>query len=300
MEKLGCASAAPQATRPPPATAARPRAQEFGPLEIVRLDPAAFASEIDPARLIAPKGQGYAFLLLARGAGTAQHYGHDRPLREGDFILVDGSTPFTFRTEVPGELIALRVAPRVLRTFLPAPDPYCGRPLRSGDGLSEGIAQVVQSVLAQVESGLSPHFHSRIARNLLDTLATAFSMALSSTSQGSPLLCSRNARVRLRVEQDLRDPGLSPATIAARLRMSPRYLRAIFATSGETVSAYVLRRRLEECARELADPKLSELSITEIAFGWGFNSAPHFTRSFRNRYGVSPREFRRAAARISS
>jgi AraC-like DNA-binding protein len=298
MEKLACASAAPP-TRPPPATAARPRAHEFGPIEFVRLDAEVFASESDPARVIAPKGQGYAFLLLARGAAMVQHYGHDCPLREGDFVLVDGSTPLAFHCEARGELIALRVAPRVLRNYLPAPDPFCGRPLRSGDGLTEGIAQIVQSVLAQVECGLSPHFYSRIARNLLDTLATAFSMALSSTSQGSPLLCSRNARVRLRVEQDLRDPGLRPATIALRLRMSPRYLRAIFASSGETVSAYVLRRRLEECARELADPRLGGMSITEIAFGWGFNSAPHFTRSFRNHYGVSPRQFRQAAARIS-
>lgn len=51
-----------------------------------------------------------------------------------------------------------------------------------------------------------------------------------------------------------------------------------------TVSAYILRRRLEECARELGDPKLGDQSITDIAFGWGLNSGPHFTRSFRNRF----------------
>jgi hypothetical protein len=82
--------------------------------------------------------------------------------------------------------------------------------------------------------------------------------------------------------------------------MSPRYLRAIFATSNETVSAYILRRRLEECARELADPRARAGSITEIAFGWGFNSAPHFTRSFRERYGMSPRQYRTCGASRAS
>jgi AraC-like DNA-binding protein len=67
----------------------------------------------------------------------------------------------------------------------------------------------------------------------------------------------------------------------------------IFATSKETVSAYVLRRRLEECARQMADPRWRGHSISEIAFAWGFNSASHFTRCFRERYGQSPRDYRR-------
>ncbi len=107
------------------------------------------------------------------------------------------------------------------------------------------------------------------------------------------MICDRNARVRLHIEQNLRDPELCPSAIAAGLRLSPRYLRAIFAASKETVSAYVLRRRLEECARELLNPRLQRLSITDIAFGWGFNSGPHFARSFREHFGMTPRDYRR-------
>ncbi|MEI9891797.1 MAG: helix-turn-helix domain-containing protein [Caulobacteraceae bacterium] len=92
----------------------------------------------------------------------------------------------------------------------------------------------------------------------------------------------------------MRDPELRPGVIASQLKLSSRYLRMIFASSREKVSAYILRRRLEECARQMADPRWRGHSITEIAFAWGFNSAPHFTRSFRERYGVSPRQFRRA------
>ena len=123
--------------------------------------------------------------------------------------------------------------------------------------------------------------------------ATALPATLEDNPRGLPPLCSRSAHVRLRIERDLRDPELSPARLASRLRMSRRHLRAIFAMSNETVSAYILRRRLEECARELADPARGRASITEIAFGWGFNSAPHFTRTFRDRFGIPPREYRR-------
>jgi AraC family transcriptional activator of tynA and feaB len=66
----------------------------------------------------------------------------------------------------------------------------------------------------------------------------------------------------------------------------------IFAASKESVSTYILRRRLEECARQLADPRWRGHSISDVAFGWGFNSAPHFSRSFRDLYRTSPREYR--------
>jgi AraC-like DNA-binding protein len=64
----------------------------------------------------------------------------------------------------------------------------------------------------------------------------------------------------------LRDPDLRLTSIAAKTRLSSRYLRLIFAASDETGSAYILRRRLEECAREFANPERAHQSITQIAF----------------------------------
>ena len=77
------------------------------------------------------------------------------------------------------------------------------------------------------------------------------------------------------------------------MKLSPRYLRMIFASENETVSAYILRRRLEQCARQIGDPAWRGHSMIKIAFGWGFNSAPHFTRTFRDRFDMPPREYRR-------
>ena len=64
------------------------------------------------------------------------------------------------------------------------------------------------------------------------------------------------------------------------------------AQENETVSSYILRRRLEECGRQLSDVLWRRRTITEIAFGWGFNNATHFARVFRNHYGTSPRDYR--------
>ncbi len=80
------------------------------------------------------------------------------------------------------------------------------------------------------------------------------------------------------------------------MNLSDRYLRMIFAVSDEAPSAYILRRRLEECAAQLRDPQWRHHSITNIAFGWGFNSAPHFARSFRNQFGCSATDYRGQAS----
>src|SRR5260370_39969348 len=54
-------------------------------------------------------------------------------------------------------------------------------------------------------------------------------------------------------------------------------------------------RRLERAREDLTDPVHSHLSISDICFRWGFNDAAHFSRAFHDTYGVSPRNFRRAA-----
>jgi AraC-like DNA-binding protein len=44
----------------------------------------------------------------------------------------------------------------------------------------------------------------------------------------------------------------------------------------------------------MASPAWGVHTLTEIAFSWGFNSAAHFTRTFHEKYGVPPREYRRS------
>ena len=46
-------------------------------------------------------------------------------------------------------------------------------------------------------------------------------------------------------------------------------------------------------ARLLADPGRAGRRVTDIAYAVGFKDASHFTRAFKSRYGVSPREYRR-------
>jgi AraC family transcriptional regulator, positive regulator of tynA and feaB len=52
----------------------------------------------------------------------------------------------------------------------------------------------------------------------------------------------------------------------------------------------VLERRLLRCAKDLG--AAVDVRISDVAFRWGFGDISHFNRSFRQRFGFSPREYR--------
>ncbi|WP_293453511.1 AraC family transcriptional regulator [Phenylobacterium sp.] len=102
-------------------------------------------------------------------------------------------------------------------------------------------------------------------------------------------------RVCQTIETLLSDPDLNLDRVAAADGISPRSLQKLFASAHQNFSTYLRTRRLERCRLDLSSPICASLSISEICFRWGFNGSAHFSRAFKERYGVSPREFRRAA-----
>ncbi len=75
--------------------------------------------------------------------------------------------------------------------------------------------------------------------------------------------------------------------------MAQRDVRRLFAARGECARAYVSRRRLEESARRLRDPRWrGPYTVAEIAHCCGFVSTALFTRTFRERYSMTPTEYR--------
>jgi len=101
-------------------------------------------------------------------------------------------------------------------------------------------------------------------------------------------------RICQTIEAQLSDPELSLNSVAEAHGVSPRYVQKLFESIGQSYRRYIRERRLERCRYDLESPIHTQLSISDICFRWGFNDAAHFSRAFREHYGVSPREYRRA------
>lgn len=70
----------------------------------------------------------------------------------------------------------------------------------------------------------------------------------------------------------------------------PQFYRIFHHLMGTTVGEYIVRRKVIQTAIVL---KHSNLTITEIAFQYGFESLDVYTRSFRRVYGVTPSHYRK-------
>lgn len=132
-------------------------------------------------------------------------------------------------------------------------------------------------------------------RELAAITAHLVRVALSEATTGRPLVGMRETlrlRIRTYIERNLHDADLSIEGIATRFKCSKRNLHKVFQEDGDTLNRFLWSARLDRCRVDLTDPMLRHRSITEIAFHWGFNSSAHFSRAFRARFGVTPRELR--------
>jgi AraC-like DNA-binding protein len=269
------------------------RIGQLGPIKLARLSLDNCSVERTNNHIARNSPRLYNFLLQAEGASTFYHCGKEAKLETGDFVLCDTGLPHYWRTDQSSVTVMVRVPGEVLRTYLPTPEQYCGRHLGRATGLTGTVATMVRELSERAGGAIAPVYEDRVARYLLEMISMSYAMGMEPEQDASAIAWQRRKDVIEFIEDNLRDPDLSPATISEGLRVSPRYLRTVFAPGGEKMSAYILRRRLEQCARQMCTPAWKAHTLTEIAFSWGFNSAAHFTRTFHEKYGMAPREYRK-------
>jgi len=133
----------------------------------------------------------------------------------------------------------------------------------------------------------------RLLGVLLDLVALSLSRHGQRGAEPMSLVEATWIALRRAVHRRLREPGLTAAAIAMSVSISERYVHKLFERAGTTFACYVMEHRLDGVARELRDPRMMERAIGEIAFDWGFADLSHFARRFKQRFGCTPRDWRR-------
>jgi AraC-like DNA-binding protein len=95
--------------------------------------------------------------------------------------------------------------------------------------------------------------------------------------------------------QHLADPNLGAERIAKAMFISVRQLYKFWEAEHCPLGQWIIERRLEAARDELMNPRGRHQTIAAIASRWGFADATHFSRRFRQAYGMSPREWRHLA-----
>jgi AraC-like DNA-binding protein len=226
------------------------------------------------------------------GESITRQDGREARLQPGDFTLADNSRPYEIAFSGPNRMFVLGIPVTQMRRHLACAESVVAIPMSACAGLNHLVSNFMRDFWVQCRSDLQPEVAPRVTHAILDLVASAYAVAVENQSERSSFATARRIRIVNYIEAHLGDPDLTPLQVAQACRITTRYLHHLFSDEEETIAKYILRRRLEQCSRALADPSQRGRTVTAIAFDYGFNSATHFGRVFRSRYGATPREFR--------
>jgi AraC-like DNA-binding protein len=230
--------------------------------------------------------------LQLSGHSFNQQTGREVTLSPGSLTLFDSTRPYSVAFSHPTSIMVARIPRSLMREYVTCPEALTLLPLSCSSpaiGLTARFLRDLWRTSAAVTSQPAQH---HIIAGLMSLIAAAYASTRGAKVEGSSHAAVVRIRLLEHIETNLRNPELTPAAIARMGHVSTRYVHLLFKQQGESVRRYVQRRRLEECARVLRDRLRDSKSVTEIACEQGFNSTSQFCRAFRERYGVTPTEYR--------
>lgn len=216
-------------------------------------------------------------------------------LEPGDVTVADSATAATMTTKEPYTTIGLTVPARVLRRYIPHPENAVGVRFSSKTGFSRILSYMLLTMWEYAETDNFDEIGTELASSLLSILSTCCQVYSQQPDEQNADVMAKQERIKQVINQNLHKPDLCVGELAKQFGFSTRYIQRLFSEEDCTVSRYIRRQRLEGCKKQLADPAWLNHSITEIAFNWGFNSSAHFSRVFKEEYGINAREYRKQA-----
>ncbi|MGW4380998.1 AraC-like ligand-binding domain-containing protein [Kitasatospora sp. NPDC004531] len=271
----------------------------LGPVRILRVQ--AGPQMVTRSRRLIARQEADSLILTLQQRGTAikEQDGRESLIRPGEFSITDASR--TFRKRIGEEFTFTSFS--FPRAELDVEERDLRELTATAFGPGEGSAALVATYLAGMAReapGLDEAVGRRAAATALDLLALLIDDRCGRARPQPAHSAASLERIKDHILRNLRDPGLTPSAIAAANHVSVRFLHKLFQQEGTTVGAWIRSRRLERCGRDLRRPTTEQLGVAGVARRWGFVNSSHFSRAFREAYGMTPREWQllgRAAER---
>jgi AraC-like DNA-binding protein len=227
--------------------------------------------------------------LQSAGESVNQQCGRSLSIRSGEAAICDPDRRYRvdflttyemFVLEVPTARLALREPRFDLDRF-------------AGQKVDPRRSQLLLAFLRAVWRQRSclyddAEWRECVSRTCVDLAICAVARAATYEPVSAPAEMRRNVIAHIR--RNLADPDLRTSTVAKGLGISPRSVQYVFEHLATTASAFILDARLDRAVERLAVDRRG--SITELAFDCGFSDSAYFSRCFRDRFGVSPRDYR--------
>lgn len=237
-------------------------------------------------------------VTLLEGEATVEQDDQTFSLKPGHLAIMVGGRPYKLTYHQPARRLSLRIPESLFcERFIGRKSDDITAQLLNNGGLLPVVVNVFKTLVADHQS-LSETDQYTLTNTLLELSGSLTRASLNQDVE------QRNHRQDILIrrllnymEQHFSDCELTPEKVAAANGISTRYLHRLFQQSDMAVSRWIWDRRLKATREDLLDPAKTQLGISEIAFARGFNDPAHFSRSFKEKFGLAPSKLRLKAQR---
>ncbi|SFF89833.1 transcriptional regulator, AraC family [Novosphingobium sp. CF614] len=225
--------------------------------------------------------------VVHAGSGRLISRGREVPVAAGDLVVC--ASDEWYRFDMPGahEMLVLEFARGGIEDRIPMLDDRIAHCVSGKHSTTRLLHRFVLSLWNEGQLNLGSHAEQAYGAIVEDMFAASLLAPAGDGGRANGLF----QRLRHLIERRFSDPEVTAAMLAEELGVSMRTMQLAAAAAGTTPVACLIDRRLDHAALELrTDPRAS---VTLVAFHSGFSDSAYFTRRFHERYGMSPRQYRR-------
>ncbi|HWM82100.1 MAG TPA: AraC family transcriptional regulator [Pseudolabrys sp.] len=252
---------------------------------LMRSQGTAFSMTRGPA-LVAQSPDQLLIYLELEGRCDNDWNGRRGSVESGDVQIVDYARPFHSVTTDYTNLIIILARESVPATLL-AMEPH-GLVFRRGSGAAHLIGAAMQSLYAKADDLTVSEAEAAIEG--IVALTNAYARAWLASDETDHVKSRRKAALDY-IDAHLANTRLGPSEIADAVHLSRASLYRLLAAEGG-IRALLLQHRLDHALRLLLADKKDEQSLMDVARCCGFGGASQFSRAFRARFGLPPRQYR--------
>lgn len=244
----------------------------------------------------AERDEHFLVTVPARSEVFFSQSGKDVRCHPGGFILERSHEPYEFSHDDPADLWVMKVEAKALGLRLRAPDRFCSLQFNAAEGAGGLFADMLHLIPGRFEA-MSTETRDTVGRQLTDLLVLALKADERTLTTGASSVREAHlTRIESFVRKHLGDADMDPETIARACGISTRYLHELFRDTNQTAGSWIRDQRLD-AAREALLDRSNKQTLAEVAYNIGFGDQAQFSRSFKARFGASPKDYRAQAGR---
>ena len=268
------------------------RARSIGNLGISSITTDAYDVFRTKSGVAGSKSDDFLVSVQTKGSSVIRQLGREAVLNPGDFTIYDSAAPYHLHFTNRLSQIVLQIPRELMKAHIYVPEALTAVKFRGGQGITELTTKFAKNAFRESLT-LDERSQQQVAQTLLELLTCSIRQSSQETQRESLNRETQLVRIKQFVADRLKDSSLEPALIAVSHNISVRYLQMLFETENTSPARYIRDQRLEHAKRDLIHPSLRHHSVSQICFKWAFSDTAHFSRAFKSKYELSPREYRK-------